>query len=174
MPGTWVLKYPKHLLALDALVRAYPDARFVWTHRDPALVVPSAVSLTSFYRSQNPSYDPILFGRESAMLEELVALRGVAVRDLDPGVEARSIDIYFRDLMRDPHATLETICRHAGLHYDEASRGRVQQWLDDHPRAEHGEHRYTAEQFGLDADRLRQRFAFYIDRFDVPIERRES
>ena len=76
VPGTWVLKYPKHMMALDALLRAYPDARFVWSHRDPGVVVPSALSLTSFYRSQNRSYDPMLFGREWALLEEICADRG--------------------------------------------------------------------------------------------------
>ena len=37
-PGQWALKYPKHLMTLDALLDAYPDARLVWTHRDPAVV----------------------------------------------------------------------------------------------------------------------------------------
>ena len=31
---------------------------------------------------------------------------------------------------------------------------------------------YTAEEFGHTADQLRKRFAFYIDRFHVPIERK--
>ncbi len=35
-PGEWVLKWPKHLFGLDALLEVYPDARIVWTHRDPA------------------------------------------------------------------------------------------------------------------------------------------
>jgi len=172
VPGSWVLKYPKHLVALDALVRAYPDARFVWTHRDPAVVMPSVISLTSFYRSQNPSYDPVLFGREWATLEEMVIARGMAARDRIPGLDDRSIDVYFADLMRDPHGTMEAICAHAGLGYDADSQARVQEWLDDHPRTKHGEHRYTAEEFGLEPERLRQRFAAYIERFDVPLERK--
>lgn len=171
VPGTWVLKYPKHLINLEALLATYPDARFVWTHRDPGVVVPSVVSFTSYFRSQNPSYDPQLFGREWAMLEEAVARRGASARDRIDGVEERSLDVYYRDLMRDPHATIATICAHAGLDYTEASRAAVQAWLDDHPRTKHGEHRYAASDFGLDAEQLRRRFSFYIERFDVPIER---
>jgi len=173
VPGTWVLKYPKHLIALEALLAMYPDARFIWTHRDPAVVIPSAVSLTSFYRSQNPSYDPILFGREWAMMEEIVAHRAIAVRDRVPEVEERSIDVYFHELTRDPHATLAAVCAHAGLQYTDASRSRAQQWLDDHPRTEFGEHKYAASDFGLEPEELRKRFAFYIDRFDVPLERKD-
>jgi hypothetical protein len=101
-----------------------------------------------------------------------VTHRGIDVRDRVPGVEESSLDVYYADLMRDPHATLATICTHAGLDYDEPSRQHVQQWLDDHPRTKHGEHKYTAAEFGFTADGLRSRFAFYIDRFDVPIERK--
>jgi hypothetical protein len=172
VPGTWILKYPKHMLALDALLATYPDARFIWTHRDPGVVVPSVVSFTSYYRSQMPGFDPVLFGREWAMLEEAVARRGISIRDRVPGVEDRSIDVYFRDLMTDPHTTLARICEHAGLGYGEGSRQRVQAWLDDHPRTKHGEHRYSAEEFGLEAEALRRRFSFYIERFDVPLERK--
>jgi hypothetical protein len=43
----------------------------------------------------------------------------------------------------------------------------VQEWIDTHSQTEHGVHRYTAEEFGLDRDHLRERFSFYIDRFDV-------
>ena len=34
-PGDWVLKWPKHLFGLDALLEVYPDARIIWTYRDP-------------------------------------------------------------------------------------------------------------------------------------------
>jgi Sulfotransferase family len=172
VPGTWILKYPKHLLALDALNIAYTDAKFIWTHRDPGVVLPSVVSLTSFFRSRNPSYDPELFGQEWAMQEELVARRGIAFRDRIPGLEERSIDVYYRDLMTDPHDTLDRLCTHAGLVHDEQSHAQVQAWIDDHPRTAHGEHHYTAEEFGFDVEQIRRRFGFYIDRFGVPIEHR--
>ena len=35
-PRLWHLKTPVHMFALDALVEAYPNARFLWSHRDPA------------------------------------------------------------------------------------------------------------------------------------------
>ena len=43
----WVLKTPYHLWHLDALLAAYPDARIVWTHRDPGPVVTSLASLAN-------------------------------------------------------------------------------------------------------------------------------
>ncbi len=34
-PRLWHLKTPVHMLALGPLIESYPDARFLWTHRDP-------------------------------------------------------------------------------------------------------------------------------------------
>jgi hypothetical protein len=41
----WRLKSPTHLLFLDYLDRAFPDARFVMTHRDPAEAIVSVADL---------------------------------------------------------------------------------------------------------------------------------
>ena len=43
----WILKTPNHLWHLDALLAAYPDARIIWTHRDPGPVVTSLASLAN-------------------------------------------------------------------------------------------------------------------------------
>ena len=46
----------------------------------------------------------------------------------------------------------------------------VGRWVTDHRRTQHGVHEYTPEQFGLDADGFRRRFAPYIERFGVQME----
>ena len=43
----WILKTPNHLWHLDAMLTAYPDARVIWTHRDPGPVVTSLASLAN-------------------------------------------------------------------------------------------------------------------------------
>jgi Sulfotransferase family len=43
----WILKTPNHLWHLDAMRAAYPDARVIWTHRDPGPVVTSLASLAN-------------------------------------------------------------------------------------------------------------------------------
>jgi hypothetical protein len=164
-PGRWVLKYPKHLLSLDALLDTYPDAVLIWTHRDPAAVLPSAVSLTGFMRELNtPDYDPVRFAREWVVIEELALHRGLATRDRD-GKDERHLDVDYRSLMNDSVGTVAALCELLGIAFDASSRRAAQQWLDDHPQGQHGVHRYTAAEFGLDDDRLRARFDFYSRRF---------
>jgi hypothetical protein len=167
VPGRWVLKYPKHLLTLDYLLAAYPDARFVWTHRDPAVFVPSVCSFTGYIRAGSvPDFEPKRYGREWAVLEELVLHRGISVRDRHTLPE-HNIDIHFRDLMADPVGTVEAICRQFDIEFSDESQRLVEKWVSEHPRTKHGEHTYSPEDFGLDKDRLRKRFAFYMDRFGV-------
>ena len=67
--------------------------------------------------------------------------------------------------MTDPVGTVGTLCDGLGMEFDEGSRASVQQWLDDHPQDQHGVHRYSAADFGLEPDRLRARFDFYSRRF---------
>ena len=46
-PSLWLFKAPHHNFHLDAIVDAYPDAKFVMTHRDPVKSVPSWASIVS-------------------------------------------------------------------------------------------------------------------------------
>lgn len=41
----WVLKHPGNLYYLEAILAVFPDARIVWTHRDPAQVFGSMCSM---------------------------------------------------------------------------------------------------------------------------------
>src|SRR5689334_3595666 len=56
-PRLWHLKTPVHVFALDALVGVYPDARFLWSHRDPAKVLGSVCSLIHYTRSWSSDRD---------------------------------------------------------------------------------------------------------------------
>ena len=49
---------------------------------------------------------------------------------------------------------------------DEA-RAAMQAHLDANPKGKHGTHQYDLDSFGLDAARVRERFADYVDRFQV-------
>ncbi len=46
-PDCWLFKAPHHNFHLEGIASAYPDVRFVMTHRDPAKSVPSWASIVS-------------------------------------------------------------------------------------------------------------------------------
>jgi hypothetical protein len=44
-PERWILKSPAHLGFIKYLKEAFPDAKIVWTHREPAESIPSLCSM---------------------------------------------------------------------------------------------------------------------------------
>ncbi len=168
-PGQWVLKYPKHVFGLDALMTRYPDARFIWTHRDPAEVLPSVASLTGMMRAPTPGFDAERFGREWATLEELGLRRGIEVRDRRTDLADRHVDVHYHELMGDPVGTVERICARFEIAFEPTCADRIRTWGDDHPKTQFGVHRYTPQEYGLDVASIRRRFAFYIERFGVAV-----
>ncbi len=169
-PGQWVLKWPKHVFGLDALLEVYPDARIIWTHRDPGKVLPSSVSFVGTLRSMNsPVFDPRRFGAEWTALEEMGLHRALAVRDRVG--DDRFLDVHYNDLIADPVAEVTRIYRHFGIPADAETVTRVRDFQDENPQGKHGAHEYAPEQFGFDPERIRRRFAAYTERFGIEPDR---
>ena len=76
-------------------------------------------------------------------------------------------DVYYDDLMRDPEGTIASIYDHFQMPFSDAARKSVGDWLKENPQDKHGRHKYTPEQFGLSAEHIRERFAFYIEKYDI-------
>ena len=166
---TWVLKAPTHLFGLDALLAEYPDARIIFTHRDPLKVVASQASLIAVAsRLLSDEVDP---HRIASWWSEKTATgltKATAVRD-GRGPEA-FFDLQYHELVRDPVGAVQRAYARFGREVTPAHERRMRAWLRDNPSDKHGRHRYTLEQFGLDAERENRRFSAYRERFGVPAE----
>ena len=168
-PTRWLLKTPVHMLSLDALDRVYPDARFIMTHRDPAKVLGSVCSLIGLmYRMTSDEVDRTLLGQAQAEVWAEALRRAIAFRRRIG--EERFADLTFGELEEAPIAAIERAYRGLGLPFTGAARTRMAGWGDENPRRKRGEHHYRLEDYGLDADGVRAKYAFYMQRFDIPSE----
>jgi hypothetical protein len=164
-PRLWHLKTPVHMLALDSLSCVYPEARFLWTHRDPAEVLGSVCSLIAYTRSWvSDRTDPDLGAEQVALWAEALR-RAMAFRR--SASESRFADVYFGDLNRDPVGTVQRAYDRLGLVLGDEARRRMTSWADDNPRGAHGSHEYDLAGFGLDRDAVRDKFRFYVQHFAV-------
>jgi len=164
-PRLWHLKTPVHMLALGPLIESYPDARFLWTHRDPAEVLGSVCSLIAYTRSWvSDRVDPDLGEGQVALWAEALH-RAITFRRA--AGEERFADVYFRDLNTDPVGTVERAYRRLGLALGDDARRHMSIWADENPRGAHGAHEYALDEFGIEPAGVRKRFAFYIDRFGI-------
>jgi len=174
----WVLKSPGHLWALDALLAVYPDARIVQTHRDPLQVVASLVSLITKLRGlASDAADPLEIGADWA--DRLAAGLRLAsqARERQGGAAAQFLAVRFADLVGREIEQVRRIYAHFDMPLRPEAEARMRRFLAENPRDKHGTHRYSLDFAGLDAERLRPRFADYQRRFEVasePIEGREA
>ena len=168
----WILKTPQHMLDLPALMEVFPDARLIFTHRDPRQVVGSAASLAwnqSVIHSDH--VDPAATGRAwlnrtHEMIDRMRDARQAIAPD-------RMIDVQYEDVEADWQATMERIYRFLGLDIAPALPG-MRDYLDRSARLKRTPHRYSLEEFELGEDEVMDRFADYIDAFDVPVESRKE
>ena len=134
----WILKTPQHMLDLPALLEVFPDARLIFTHRDPKQVVGSAASLawnqTIIYSDHN---DPAQTGRQwlgktATMIERMRAARDAIPRD-------RMIDVQYDDMETDWRGTMERVYRFLELDMAPAVDG-MQRFLDRSARLKRRPH----------------------------------
>jgi hypothetical protein len=157
------LKSPSHTAWLDALLDHAPDARLVWTHRDPAEVVPSFSSLVATTRgvsTTRQTADPHALGREICDHLAWLAERGMSHR---PRIATgQLIDISFSSLRSDPLGTVAKIHAHFGIPWTPSTAQRVQAEIDGRPRGRHGSHQYDLSEFGLSEGLIQQQFGPYM------------
>jgi hypothetical protein len=167
--GSWILKSPNHLWCLPELLRAYPDARVIWTHRDPARLVPSLASLNSAMQIQlTRDFDPGRVGEYWASKVD-TAVNSAAAFD-DSAGDDWCCHVQYQDLMARPEATLEKIYEHFGEAVNPVHRRRMASWLDQRPQHSEGIHSYQPGDFGWTSEELQQRYRQYRDRYKVPTE----
>jgi hypothetical protein len=168
----WRLKSPAHVLNLPHLVRSFPDARFVMTHRDPTDVL---LSVADVYADIVGGFSDHLDRRYlgemnvtqwSVGMERVCAFRGGAAN-------SRFFDIDFRAMVQDPVGEVRALYGWLAEPVSAAFEAGMHSWW-----AHNAEHREPAAKsdpadFGLDAERIRPRFANYATQMQGWLAQRE-
>jgi hypothetical protein len=165
-PTLWHLKTPVHMFALDALVEAYPNAKFLWSHRDPAKVLASVCSLIRYVRSWSSDRDdPEELGAEQLESWAEAVRRAMDFRERIG--ENRFADVAFADLQRDPVAALQSAYQTLDLDFTAATRSSIQDWAANHKPGARGSHDYELSDYGLTPARVRASFERYLEAYDA-------
>ena len=165
-PVLWHLKTPVHMFALDALVEAYPNAKFLWSHRDPAKVMASVCSLIQYVRSwSSDRNDAKELGAEQVDSWVEAVRRAMDFRSRMGNDQFA--DVSFADLQTDPVHTLQTSYESLGLTFTDATLHSVTQWARRHRPGSRGTHEYDLADYGLTPDGVRERFADYLAAYDA-------
>jgi hypothetical protein len=168
-PGIWNLKMPSHALWLETLLKVYPDARFVWTHRDPLTATGSFAGIISVaHQSFTAKADLNYVGQNCLHQAAEHANRIMDFRDKFG--EDRVIDVHYNELMTQPIEAMRNLYKALGDDFTAEAEAGMQAWIDDNAQDKFGKHEYNLAKFGLSEETVRPVFERYLSRYDVARE----
>jgi hypothetical protein len=159
----WRLKCPSHLLFLPYLDRAFPDARFVMTHRDPVEVI---VSVADVYLEvagmMSDDVDRSYIGAVNVEHWSEGMRRALAFRD--QGADDRFYDMDFRAMQRDPVGEVHGLYEWLGEPVSDEFEAGMARWWAAHAAAREPNVHPDPAGFGIDLDAIRPLFDDYTGR----------
>lgn len=163
----FVLKDPTHTFFVDAILEVFPNARFLFIHRDPAETLSSICSLHAYTRS-------VFSGDVDAHAVGAEISDSYMMRRLEPAVAAvdrlpagRVAHVRAPDLGRDAVGTIAEAYRTLGMELSDGARVAMHEYMQAKRENPSPPHVHTSEGFGLDPAAIRERFSSYCERFDL-------
>jgi len=167
-PRQWVLKCPDHVFALDAIRAVYPDARFIFMHRNPIEVLASLARLTEVlrlafaHRIDRLEIGRLVSGQWSQGAARLLEAATAAGRSSDS-----ILNIGFPSFVKDPSACLPSIYERFGLTMSADAATRLRRYVAEQPRGGYGANASRLEDYGLNAEEEGRHYKEYMAYFNV-------
>lgn len=167
---TWVLKTPQHMQDLDSLIKVFPDAKLVCSHRDPVKAVGSACSMTwNAIVRDTDAVSPHAIGTDwldktERMLKKTQQVRGEMVP------KENQYDVLYADIGEDWQKAVGGIYNFLQRDFSDQAKANMQQWVDSNKQHKHGQHKYHLEDFGLNTSEVDERLMFYRQQHNIPYE----
>lgn len=163
-PKPWRLKAPTHLLYLPYLNKAFPDARYVMTHRDPTDVMLSVIHVYTDIASKFTEKVDVGYMAELnvGMWSEGMR-RALAFRDQQPNND-RFFDIHFKAMHEDPLGEVHKLYDWLGEPVTPAFAEGMASWWKANSETREPSVAKRSEDYGVNLDEVRPLFADYIER----------
>jgi hypothetical protein len=164
---TWIVsKNPAFTHKVDALLKVFPDARFIYHVRNPLRTIASRLSLfEAIWQRRFPG-----FGKMTPRQVEVIVADSLrtylSAEEARPKVPPeRWIDVRYDDLTRDPRSVVESVYRHFDLPGpDENLRAELAK-LETRTEPHRSAHVYDLAEFGLTEEYLREKLRVVFERY---------
>ena len=163
-PGKqWMLKAPAHMWAVDAILDVFPDARFIWCHREPVAVTASINSMNravmGMYAGNHDHMDKNAIGHSVMEWYAMSLEKGLSERERhDPSL---FVDTSQSEFVAHPMGVVEKVYSAFGMELTQEARATMHAHIDNNPKGKHGKHEYDVAEYGLTREIIEERFAFY-------------
>ncbi|MFT3930145.1 MAG: sulfotransferase [Spongiibacteraceae bacterium] len=162
----WRLKCPTHLIYLEHLNHAFPDARFVMTHRDPTDVMLSVIDVYADIVSKFTDHLDIRYQAELNIHQWSIGMQR-ALTFRDAGNDHRFYDIHFRAMHEDPIGQVRGLYQWLGEPVTPEFEAGMARWWKENSENREPSSKKDAAAYGVDLDQVRGLFAEYTKRMSV-------
>ena len=168
----WLLKSPWHLNQIETIKKVYPDAKFIWTHRDPKEALPSWCSLvTKIMGSVTNHLDLGFQGKKN--LELFSNLVNKAMEQSDQLPQSDIAHVAFKDIRENPLDVINAIYDQFGMEITPSLQSKMKYFIEDFGKQAKkvGKHKHQLEWFKLTSDQVDESFSNYTARYKQYLEK---
>jgi hypothetical protein len=166
----WVLK-GFHGARLEALFEAYPDARMIWTHRDPVQVIASRIMMAAELVEGMVGHVDL---KEQAAIQLADARASMKAMMSAPMLDdPRILHVRYTDFTADPVGTIHRFYQFSKVPWTAEAEAAMRHYLQHNRGDRYGKFTYSPDLIGVDIDELHREFAPFRERFGIEIEQRK-
>ena len=161
-----VLKCPSHLLNLRTTAKVFPNANFVWLHRNPHKTIPSYLDLLSVFwgdETKNKRFIDFIFDYSVQSVNMGMTMEKEIACD-------RFLNVDYKELISDPAGMVLKIYNYFNYEVDPLMIPNIRAWLEKNPQHKHGVHKYGLEKFGLNDARINDEFDPYFKTYKALLQ----
>lgn len=159
-PGRWVIKMPSDSLFVHQLFKTFPDARVIWTHRDPYAAAASSFGMRGLSRP----FSEIDAGAEYMRRHFPLQFAFHLSRPLEVSQERPDdfYHLYYDTLIADPLAEMRQVYQWLGDEWTGEAEAGMRGWLADNPQNKRGKHTYSFADWGITRQDMAPYFSDYL------------
>lgn len=161
----WILKTPPHVGNMDHLVDVFPNAKYVFMHRDVREVIASTCRLIEMlFRTSMDVIDSEAVG--AYVLRLWSAEMDRHLQQLDAlGSRIDLLDVHFDRLQKDTFGVVRDIYHLMGRDLTPPREQAMRKWEENDSHGEFGSYTYSLEQYGLTPADVDAAFSEYNRRY---------
>jgi len=159
----WILKSPHHLEYLKEASETFPEAKFIFTHRDPVKTIASFCSMVYFSkRIFSSSVDRKEIADHWKRKISIMLKKSMIFRD---NSLISNIDVSYTKFVEQPTVEVKRIFDAFETKWDEMNEDKLKQVLKINKKNKYGAHKYSLSDFGLNEGALENEFSAYRSKY---------
>jgi hypothetical protein len=166
----WIFKNAYAAEHADLIAETFPNAKLIFTHREPVNQLCSITSLAYKFRQLYAAPgDKKATGAEH--LRYWSSFMERAMRACDRVPPDRLLHVRYQDTLTNPIQAIRDIYDFCGIEFTPAAEKSIRLYDERNHQHQHGKHDYTLEEFGLTREGIEAAFADYLAKFGDKVGR---